>query len=53
MPPDDNDGGQEGAIAAGVVVSVLAVTGVVVAIVVVSVLLWSRQKKAGLYEMSE
>lgn len=53
MPPVRNGGGQEGAIAAGVVVGVLAVAGVVVAIVVVSVLIWRRQKEAGLSETSE
>ena len=53
MPPVDDDGGQEGAIAAGLVVGVLAVTGMVVAIVVASVLIWRKQKEAGLYETSE
>lgn len=50
----DGDGGQGGAIiAAGIIFGVLAIVGVVVVIIVVSFLLWKRQKGKGMYETSE
>lgn len=52
-PIQTTDGGQGGGIAAGVVFGLLAILGVVAVILVVSILLWKRQKDRGIYETSE
>ena len=44
---------QDAIIAAGVICSVLAIVGVVGVIIVMSFLLWKRQKGKGMYETSE